>query len=138
MTQKDERTWAIFISLAGIIGMTIGLISPVGNIIAVLVLWLIKREQSTFLDTEGKEALNFQITMSLAALIVNMIFFFIGTLWTLSTFWWMSYSPNFSFRFVSGRNGIVWLINVIFSIIATIKASNGEVYRYPINLRLVK
>ncbi|WP_343674612.1 DUF4870 domain-containing protein [Chitinophaga sp.] len=138
MNQKDERTWAIFISLAGIIGMTIGIISPVGNIVAVLVLWLIKRDQSSFLDIEGKEALNFQITMSLAALIVNVIFFFLSAIWTFSTFLWAGYSPGVNIRLISGRNNIVWIINVIFSVIATIRASNGEVYRYPINWRIVK
>ncbi|RFM33225.1 DUF4870 domain-containing protein [Chitinophaga silvisoli] len=140
MNQKDERNWAVFISLAGIIGMTIGFLSPIGNMVAVLALWLFKRDESSLLDTEGKEALNFQITMSILVVIVNIIFFFLSAIWTFSTFLFSSYyyTPGFHFRIFRGRNNIVWIINLIFSIIAAIKANNGEVYRYPFSWRIVK
>ncbi|SFW81508.1 DUF4870 domain-containing protein [Chitinophaga sancti] len=138
MNQKDERTWAVIISLGGIIGMTIGWFSPVGNIIAVLILWLIKRDQSSLLNAMGKEALNFQITMSILVLIVNFIFFILSAMWTFSTFFWTSYSSGFHFSAFKGRNNIVFIINLIFSIIAAVRANNGELYRYPFSWRIVK
>lgn len=138
MNQQEERTWAIFISLGGIIGMSIGWFSPVGNIIAVLILWLIKRDQSSFLNLEGKEALNFQITMSILALIVNFVFFILSAMWTFSTWLFASYPPGFHFSAFKGRNNIVWILNLIFSIIAAMRANNGEIYKYPINWRVVR
>lgn len=136
MQKNEERNWALFIHLGGIIGMIF--IPPAGNIIAVLVLWLIKRNESEFLNETGKEALNFQITMSIINVGLNLI--------GLLNHWdWHWGRPGFNyywdfhdFSLIHGTRGVVFVVNIIFSAIAASKAHNGIFYKYPFNWRLVK
>lgn len=94
-----------------------GFIIPFGNIIGPLILWQMKKAESAFIDDQGKEALNFQITIGIAALIcLVLIFVLIGA-------------------FLLPLVGIVALI---FTIIGAIKANEGVTYRYPFAIRLVK
>ena len=137
MDQKDEKTWGILISLAGIIGLFF--LHSVGNILAVLILWLIKRNESSFLDMEGKEALNFQITLSIVSVIINI--FNMVRFGFAAINGWLFHGWDFSFNnfgWTLSMHGIVWVFNLAFSIIAAIKANNGEMYKYPLSIRLVK
>lgn len=135
MNQKDERTWGTLVHLAGIIGMWLQF--TVGNILAVLVLWLIKRNESSWYDNQGKEAINFQITLSIVAVGLTIINNIRMGLFALGNFFW---GGNFFFGWSSGGRifGIIWLVNIIFSVIAMVKANRGESYKYPLSLRLVK
>jgi hypothetical protein len=90
---------------------------PFANIIGPLVLWLIKKDDYPFVDDQGKESINFQITMSLAAIAC-----FILSLAGIGIFLGLA----------------LLAVNLVFIIIATIKANNGEAYRYPFCLRLIK
>ena len=87
------------------------------NIVAPLVLWLIKKDTMPFVNQQGKEVLNFQITMSIA------IFICVLTFWLLLPI---------VIAFVIGIAGMV------FMIIGAIKANDGVAYRYPFALRLIK
>lgn len=136
MNQKEERSWGTFVHLGGLIGMMI--LTTVGNIIGVLVLWLIKRNESVFVDNQGKEAINFQITLSIAAVIINLINNIATGFWSLTNFWWHTRGDFHFFWGWTNLMGIVWLLNIIFSIIAAVKANNGITYRYPLSIRLVK
>jgi len=60
-TTKDDRTWAMLCHLSGLAGYVV----PFGNIFGPLIIWLIKRDQSWFVDDQGKEALNFQISWAI-------------------------------------------------------------------------
>jgi len=135
MDHKEEKTWGIFISLAGIIGMS--LISPVGNIIAVLILWLIKRDQSSFVNEIGRETLGFQIVISIAFFAAKVIASILSGMFALSLWLFNPFTNNFNF---SGRGwglvGIVWIVNVIFSVIAAMKANDGVIYKYPFKIRI--
>jgi uncharacterized Tic20 family protein len=94
-----------------------GFVIPLGSIIGPLVIWLIKKDTMPFVNDQGKEALNFNITILIAAIVSwILIFVLIGVLLLIAV-------------------GIFWLI---FVIIASIQASNGTGYRYPFALRLVK
>ena len=89
------------------------------NIIVPLILWIVKKDDDSFIDDQGKEALNFQITVAIvyfASLILTII-----TLGILS------------FLFL-----LVWLAAIVFSIIAALKANEGVKYRYPFAIRLIK
>ena len=109
----DERTWGMLAHLAAFAFF----ICPLGNVIGPLVVWLIKRDQSAFVADQGKEALNFNISVLLAALICGaLVFILIGILLGVALF-------------------IFWLA---MTIVAAIKASEGARYRYPFTLRLVK
>jgi uncharacterized Tic20 family protein len=81
-----------------------------------LIVWILKKDDSAYLAEQAKEALNFQITVCLA--------YFIG--WALSII-------LIGFLIV----GIVWMLNIVFCIIAAISTSKGETYRYPTCLRLI-
>ncbi|WP_414637004.1 DUF4870 domain-containing protein [Arenimonas sp.] len=94
-----------------------GLIIPLGNIVGPLVVWLIKKDTMPFVDDQGKEALNFNITVFIAALVSGVLtLVLIGILMLLVV-------------------GLGWLI---LTIIAALKANEGTAYRYPFTLRLIK
>ncbi|MVT08070.1 DUF4870 domain-containing protein [Chitinophaga tropicalis] len=142
MQQKDERTWGVLMHLSGLIGMAV--IPPVGNIIGALVCWLIKRNESSLLDDQGKEALNFQITLSIARVALNFLLFITAGQWFYGNNRFIMDMDDFSFPsfsffsiFTTGR-AIIWLLNIIFSVIAAVRANEGRSYKYPISLRLVK
>jgi uncharacterized Tic20 family protein len=108
----DERQWAMFAHLSALIGLII----PFGSIIGPLVIWLIKKDTMPFVNDQGKEALNFNITVAIAAIVGWILcFILIGFLVLAVVF-------------------VAWLV---LAIIGTIKANEGTAYRYPFTLRLV-
>jgi len=110
---KDERTWAMLSHFSALCMF----IFPFGNILAPLIIWLIKKEEMPFVQDQGKEVLNFQISMTIYLLISGILCFIL-----------------IGIPFVIG----LVIFNVITTIIAGIKANDGKSYRYPINMRLIK
>lgn len=94
-----------------------GFIIPFGNLIGPLVLWLVKKDTMPFVDDQGKEVLNFQITVSI---IIGVC---ILTIWLILPF------------FIAIAVGIAAFV---FTIIGAIKANEGVAYRFPFTLRLIK
>lgn len=93
-----------------------GFIVPFGNIIAPLVIWLVKKDEMPFVNDQGKESLNFQITVFLAAIVCFiLIFVAIGFLLL----------PALA------------IYTLVMIIIAAMKANEGVSYRYPFILRLI-
>ena len=110
---SNERTFGMLCHLSSLAGYVI----PFGNFIGPLVIWLIKKEEMPFVDDQGKESLNFQITVVIALLIcIPLMFVIIGIILL----------------------PIVGILALVFSIIAAIKANNGEYYRYPLTIRFIK
>ena len=111
---KEEQNWAMFCHLAALVGFVI----PFGNIVGPLVVWLIKRGEMPLVDTHGKEALNFQISVTIAILIcIPLMFVLIGI----------------PLMFAIG------LAALILTIMAAVKISNGNLdYQYPFAIRLLK
>lgn len=109
---KDERTMGMLAHLSSLAGYVI----PFGNIIGPLVVWLIKREEMPFVDDQGKEALNFQITVMLAVIACFALFFLILPLLLIP---------------------VIGIVDLVFTVIAAVKANEGEHYRYPMTLRLI-
>ncbi len=113
-TSKDARMWAMFCHL---IGMGWLVVPFIGGVIGSLVLWQIKKDEFAFVDEQGKEALNFQISMLIyAAVSMALVFICVGM---------------FLFPLVA-------VVDMIFALIAAVKANNGEHYRYPLTIRFVK
>ena len=98
-------------------GMLCHLLGLFTSFVGPLILWLIKKDEDAFVNDQGKEALNFQITIILAmvASAILMVIF-------IGVFLWLA----------------TVVCNLIFCILACVAASKGEQYRYPISLRLVK
>ena len=112
---KDEKMWGMFCHLAMLVQF-VGI--PFGTIVGPLVVWLIKRNEMPFVEDQGKEAVNFQITATIAALCCIPFYFLCGV-------------------------GIVMIVGVVIadlvlSIMAAVKANEGVAYRYPFALRLIK
>jgi uncharacterized protein len=101
---NDER-------ILGTLSHILALVAPV---LAPLIIYLIKKDESKYVSYHAKESLNFQITMMIIA--IGMVITIIGIL-----FVW-----------------IVGIITVVFVILATIQANDGKLYKYPFNIRLIK
>ncbi len=105
-TSSDEKNIAVLTHLGGIFF----------SILPALIVWLLKKDDSPYLASQAREALNFQITMLLAYFISWILAFIL-----------------IGFLFI----GIIWLANIILSILAAVAASKGENYQYPFTLRLL-
>ena len=112
---KDARTWAMFCHLAGLAAY---LVPIIGNIIAPLIVWQIKKDEYPFVDDQGKEAVNFQIFISMCLIVAGLLIpvLCIGAVLLPA----------------------VGIFDLVMLIIASIKANSGEAYRYPLTLRLIK
>jgi len=111
-TNQDAKTWGMLAHLSALCGF-VGIPSFVGP----LVVWLMKKNEHPFVDEQGKEALNFQITIVIALLIcIPLCFICIGFILL----------------------AIVGIGALVLAIIAAVKASRGEHYHYPWCLRLIK
>lgn len=114
---KDEKNLAALCHL----GTFAGFIIPFGNIIVPLIIWIVKKDESNFINDQGKEVLNFQITLSIALVVLMVLFFtFIGSIPAI-------------IGFIS-----VGIVDVILPIIGAIKASEGEYYRYPFSKTFIQ
>jgi len=125
-TEHDPgaRQWAMFAHLSALLGalVTTGWAGSVGCFIGPLVIWLAKKDDMPFVDDQGKEALNFNITVAIAFLVLTL--FWIGT---------------FGIGLIVAIPGyiIIGLYWLVMTIVASIKANEGVSYRYPICLRLI-
>jgi uncharacterized Tic20 family protein len=110
---SDEKMWAMFGHLSAFIGW-IGI--PFGNLIAPLIIWQVKKETMPFAAEQSKECLNFQISMTIyAAISVVLMLVFIGFLMLAA----------------------LYVMNLVFLIIAAVKANEGTAYRYPLTIRFI-
>ena len=121
----DERQWAMFAHLAALAGgiVTAGWAASLGCILGPLVIWMMKKETMPFVDDQGKEALNFNITVGIVFLALWVLTFMTLGIGILLT------GPLMLIV------GLAWLV---VTIMAAIKAHEGVAYRYPFALRLVK
>ena len=111
---KDARMWATFCHLAALVGYITG---GLGLVVGPLIIWLIKKEDFPFVNEHGKEAVNFQISMTIyAAVSFLLCLVFIGFLLLPA----------------------VGIVDLVLLIIAAIKANNGEHYRYPLTIRFIQ
>ena len=111
---ENERTWGMLAHLSALAGLAIPLI---GNVLGPLFVSIARADQSPFVAAHAREALNFNITVTLAALVCTLLMLvFIGFLLGSALF-------------------IAWLV---MTLIAAIRASEGAAYHYRFSLRLVK
>ena len=112
---KDARMWAMLCHLAGLAGYVVPVV--ISGIIAPLIVWQIKKDEHPFVDEQGKEAVNFQISMLIYSVIcIPLIFICIGIILLVA----------------------IGVVDIVFLLIAAVKANNGEHYRYPICIRFIK
>ena len=110
---RDERNWAMLSHLLALVGY---FLIPFGNVAAPLIIYLMKKDESPFVADQSKESLNFQISVCIYALISGvLVLILIGFLLL----------------------AVVGVAGAILTIIASVKAANGEAYRYPLTIRLI-
>lgn len=111
-SSANARTFAMLCHLSAFAGLFV----PLGNIWGPLVFWLIKKDELPEVDMHGKESLNFQISMSIyvfVSVILVLLLIGIPMLIGLTIFW------------------------IVAVIIASVRANNGELYRYPMSIRFL-
>lgn len=110
---KDARMWAMFAHISAVAGFII----PFGNVVGPLLIWILKKDEFPFVNHQGKEALNFQISITIYILIsVVLVFVVIGIPLII----------------------VIALFALIMTIIASINSYDGKLYRYPLTIRLIK
>lgn len=147
MKQNNENTNAFLIHISAFAGY----LFPFGSIIVPLIVWQTLKERSTFLDEQGKEAVNFNISYSLYMFIASLIIvpIFIGSFFNkLNNGWGRNIHYEFDVDFgienffgligLTSLVGIIGLIKVALIILAAIKANKGEDYRYPLTIKFIK
>ena len=112
--EKEERLWGMLSHLSALSGF-IGI--PFGNVLGPLVVWLVKRDKLPFVDEQGKESLNFQISLLIYGFVAALLILVVIGIFLL---------------IVLGVYGLVMVV------IASIKANNGESYRYPLTIRIIR
>ena len=115
---KDARTWAMLCHLAGLGWLIFWLVPVIGGVICPLILWQIKKDEYSFVDEQGKEAVNFQISMLLYWIVAMLLCFVVCI----------------GVPLVS----IVFVTDIVLAIVAAIKAGEGHSYRYPFCIRFIK
>ena len=109
---QDERTFAMLLHLSPLLGYLIPI--PAANIVCPLVMWLIKKDESAFIDAQGKEALNFQITITLALLVSAVLIMILIGIFLIP---------------------VVLVLQIVYCVLAAMAAQNGQPYRFPVTIR---
>ncbi len=146
MKKNNENTNAFLIHISAFAGFMF----PFGNIITPLIAWQTLKDRSLFLDEQGKEAVNFNISYTLYVFLLSILFipFAIGSIFSNHNHHlnWNNFNFNFDlnshnlFGFVGlgSITGIIYIIGIALVIIASVKARDGENYKYPFTIKFIK
>jgi len=114
VSSTSVRTWNILCHASALLGVFLHF--P-GHLLGPLIVWLAKRDDSPEIDAHGKESVNFQISM--------LIYNGIAVVFCLVLV---------GFAFLA----VLWVLNAVFVIVASIQASDGKFYRYPMTIRFIQ
>ena len=109
----NVRTWCVLCHASALLGLFFHFL---GHILGPLIVWLAKRGDAAEIDAHGKESLNFQISMLIYDAIAGLLCFVLIGIPLLIA---------------------LWIVNTVLVIIASIKASDGQFYRYPFTIRFI-
>lgn len=112
--KNEANTWAMLCHLTA---LTIYIGIPFGNIIVPLIIWLIKKDEFAFVDAQGKESLNFQISMTIYAIVAGL-----------------SCLAVIGFILLP----VIVVAHIVLIILATVKTNQGEAYIYPFTIKFIK
>jgi uncharacterized Tic20 family protein len=118
--QQEERTWAMVAHAGGPAGIVFS--AGLLGFLVPLIVWLAKKDESEFINDQGKEALNFQLTLFL--LHVGLWFFVLVTL-------------GIGLLVAIPLMAILWLVEIVLGVLAAIRSYDGQRYRYPLSVRLI-
>lgn len=111
---SEERNWALLAHLSALSGY---LAVPLGSVLGPLIVWLAKRDQSPFVEANAREALNFHLSMLIyLVLSTPLVLVLVGIPLLL----------------------VIPVLSMVMSIVAAIKSADGQCFRYPLTIRLVR
>jgi uncharacterized Tic20 family protein len=109
----NVKSWCVACHLSALAGFVIPALGHIGG---PLIVWLVKRGESPEIDAHGKESLNFQISMMVYSVIAGILCLILVGFVLLA---------------------ILHVLNVVLVVIAAMRASEGQMYRYPLTIRLI-
>lgn len=112
-TSSEVRTWSVLCHASALLGLFFHFF---GHLLGPLIVWLIKRDLSPEVDANGKESLNFQISMLIYDIVAGILCIVLIGIPILIA---------------------LWILNTVFVIIASVKTSEGKFYRYPFTIRFL-
>jgi len=110
---SEVRTWCVLCHASALLGLFFHFL---GHLLGPLIVWLVKRGDSPEIDAHGKESLNFLLSMLIYDAIAAILCIVLIGIPILI---------------------ILWIMNTVFVIIASIRASEGQFYRYPLTIRFL-
>jgi uncharacterized Tic20 family protein len=117
LTAAEDKQWAMWAHFGGILW-----------ILPSLIIFLVFKDRGTLTKQESKEALNWQITFLIIWIVWTIISIILTGVLIFTSFWWLP-----------GLIGwLIYLANVLFSILGGVKVNGGGSYRYPVNFRFIK
>lgn len=112
-TTSEIRNWSVLCHASALLGLFFHFF---GHLLGPLIVWLIKRDMSPEIDANGKESLNFQISMLIYDVIAGILCIVLIGIPILIA---------------------LWVLNTVLVIIASVKTSEGKFYRYPLTIRFL-
>lgn len=134
---ENDRLWAAGVHvLALLLALLTTWMAGIAGVVGALAVWMIKRDESEFIADHAKEALNFNLSMFIYACAAVLIGFVLlgATVLTLGLGLILTAPAGIALLLAAAAIAIAWLV---CSVIATVKAFNGERYRYPLSIRLI-
>ena len=110
---KTARNWAVAAHLSGL-SLYLGV--PFSNILGPLLVWLFKRDTSPFVEAQAKEALNFQISITIYGVVAGLLIIVLIGVFLIP---------------------LIFVVQIVLTIVAAVRASEGKAYTYPFTIRLV-
>lgn len=114
----EARKWAMFCHLGGLVSLF-----PFVNVVFPFLVWRAKRFEHPYIDIQGREALNFQVSMAILATGVIIIIWILKQIWIGYLFVWLP--------------PLIWIAQLGGTVVGVIRAYDGERFRYPLILRFV-
>lgn len=117
LTAAEDKQWAMWAHFGGILW-----------ILPSLIIFLVFKDRGALTKQESKEALNWQITILIVAIVWGIIGAILTVPLLFTSVWWL---PGLI-------SWLIYLVNVLFSVLGGVKVSGGGSYRYPVNFRFIK
>lgn len=118
--ETDVRRWAMLCHLGGLASLTM---FPLANVALPVIFWLAKRQDHPYIEVQGREAINFQISMLLYGVTLGLAVYILKVILIGYLFFWVP--------------ALIFILQVAGSIIGAIRAYDGEDFRYPLILRFL-
>lgn len=143
VTQHEKNT-----SLLAHLSAFLGFVFPFGSILGPLIMWSANKDKSSFIEENSRRAVNFNLSYTLYIIILGMLMFpfafgsFFNFIFHIDKFDHMEFPFEFGGLFgtlsIASIISVITVVKFILIIVAAVKASRGETYKYPLVINFVK